>query len=39
MSLEIEEAISRIPVLRNLVRMLKKVKLPWLQGLLLYDLL
>lgn len=39
MSLEIEEAISRIPVLRNLVRMLKKVKLPWLQGLSLYDLL
>ena len=39
MSIEIEEAISRIPVLRNLVRMLKKVKLPWLKGLSLYDLL
>lgn len=39
MSLEIEEAISRIPILRNLVRMLKKVKLPWLKGLSMYDLL
>jgi membrane protein len=39
MSIEIEDAISRIPVLRNLARMLKKVKLPWLKGLSLYDLL
>ena len=39
MSIEIEEAISRIPILRNLARMLKKVKLPWLKGLSLYDLL
>lgn len=39
MSLEIEEAISRIPILRNLVRLLKKVKLPWLKGLSMYDLL
>lgn len=38
MSLEIEEAISRIPILRNLVRLLKKVKLPWLKGLSMYDL-
>ena len=39
MSIEIEDAISRIPILRNLTRMLKKVKLPWLKGLSLYDLL
>ena len=39
MSIEIEDAISRIPILRNLARMLKKVKLPWLKGLSLYDLL
>ena len=39
MSVEIEERIERIPVLRSLVRLLKKIKLPWLQGLSLYDLL
>jgi len=39
MSVEIEERIERIHVLRNLVRPLKKIKLPWLQGLSLYDLL
>jgi len=39
MSLEIEEKLERIPLLRNLVHVLKKIKLPWLEGLSLYDLL
>jgi membrane protein len=39
MSKEIEASISRIPILRNIARSLKRVKLPWLQGLSLYDLL
>jgi len=39
MSAEIEIKIERIPILRNLVHVLKKIKLPWLQGLSFYDLL
>ncbi|MFV5700725.1 YihY/virulence factor BrkB family protein [Flavobacterium sp. XS2P12] len=39
MSKEIEERIEKIPILRNLARGLKTIKLPWLQGLSLYDLL
>src|SRR3970282_2626580 len=39
MSKEIEEKIQKIALLRYLVRGLKKIKLPWLQGLSLYDLL
>lgn len=39
MSHELETKIERIIILRNLVRATKKVKLPWLQGLSLYDLL
>jgi membrane protein len=39
MSVEIEERIEKIPLLRVLVRPLKKVELPWLEGLTLYDLL
>lgn len=39
MSVEIEERIEKIFVLRSLARFLKKIKLPWLQGLSLYDLL
>lgn len=39
MSKEIEVKLQRIPILRNLVNMLKKIELPWLQGLSLYDLL
>jgi membrane protein len=39
MSKEIEVKLQRIPIVRNLVNMLKKIKLPWLQGLSLYDLL
>jgi len=39
MSQEIESQIKKIPILRNLMYFTKKVKLPWLQGLSLYDLL
>jgi membrane protein len=39
MSKEIEERLEKIPIIRNLARGLKKIKLPWLQGLSLYDLL
>ena len=39
MSKEIEERIEKIPVLRNLARPLKRIKLPKLGGLSLYDLL
>lgn len=39
MSKEIEQRIERIPILRNLTRILKNIKLPWLQGLSFYDLL
>jgi membrane protein len=39
MSKEIEERLERIPVIRNLARGLKMIKLPWLLGLSLYDLL
>ncbi len=39
MSKEIEERIERVPVLRNVVRPLKKIKLPKLGGLSFYDLL
>lgn len=39
MSKEIEERLGKIPIIRNLARGLKKIKLPWLQGLSLYDLL
>lgn len=39
MSKEIEIKLEKVPVLRNLVHVLKKIKLPWLQGLSLYDLL
>lgn len=38
MSKEIEARIEKIPVLRNLIRFPKKIKLPGLQGLSLYDL-
>ena len=39
MSKEIEAKLERIPILRNLVHGLQKIKLPWLEGLSLYDLL
>ena len=39
MSIEIEIKLERIPILRNLVHLSKRIRLPWLQGLSLYDLL
>ncbi len=39
MSIEIEERVERIPLLRDFVHWSKKIRLPWLQGLPLYDLL
>ncbi|MCI4443012.1 MAG: YihY/virulence factor BrkB family protein [Lentimicrobium sp.] len=39
MSKEIEERIEKLPILRNLVRPLKRIKLPWLAGLSFYDLM
>lgn len=39
MSKEIEASIEKIPVLRNIVKPLKRLRLPWLQGLSFYDLL
>src|SRR3970040_1250474 len=39
MSAEIEERIEKIPIWRDLARYLKGVKLKWLEGLSLYDLL
>ena len=39
MSKEIEERLQKIPVIRNLLYLLKSIKLPWLEGLALYDLL
>jgi membrane protein len=39
MSKEIEDRIERIPLLRSVVRGLKRIKLPWLEGFSLYDLL
>jgi membrane protein len=39
MSTEIEQRIEKIPIIRNLAKGLKMIKLPWLEGLSLYDLL
>ncbi len=39
MSANIEEKIETIPVLRRLAHFLKRIKLPWLHQLSLYDLL
>ncbi len=39
MSVEIEIKLQKIPILRNLVQVFKKIKLPWLEGFSLYDLL
>lgn len=39
MSKEIEQRIEKIPILRFFIRLLKRIKLPWLQGLSFYDLL
>lgn len=39
MTKEIEEKLERIPVIKWLVRLLKRVKLPAFEGLSLYDLI
>lgn len=39
MSLEIEEKLDKVPILNRVVRLLKTIKLPGLEGLSLYDLL
>ena len=39
MTKKIEDNLERIPILRFFVRLLKRIKLPWLQGLSFYDLL
>ena len=39
MSAEIEQKIEKIPVIRNIMHGAKRVKLPFLEGLSLYDLL
>jgi len=39
MSRIIEANIEKIPVLRNLMHLTQRIKLPWLQGLSFYDLL
>lgn len=39
MSIEIEKKLIKIPIIRNVMRFLKRIKLPLLEGLSLYDLL
>jgi membrane protein len=39
MSQEIEAFFEKIPLIRNLVRLLKRIKLSWLEGVSLYELL
>ncbi|RRQ48250.1 YihY/virulence factor BrkB family protein [Maribacter algicola] len=39
MSLEVEEKLEKIPIINKVVRLLKTIKLPGLEGLSLYDLL
>ncbi len=39
MSKQIEKRLLKIPILRNIILVLQRIKLPWLQGLSLYDLL
>jgi membrane protein len=39
MSVEIEKKLLKIPILKQLVGLGKSIKLPWLHGLSLYDLL
>jgi membrane protein len=35
----LEEQLEKIPIVRNIVRLTQRVKLPWLEGLSLYELL
>ena len=39
MSVEIEQKLEKIPVINHLVRIMKRIKLPWLEGLSFYDLM
>lgn len=39
MSFEIEEKLSKIPIVNLVVRFLKRIKLPGFEGLSLYDLI
>ena len=39
MSQEIEDKIEKIPLLRSVAHFFKMIKLPWLEGFSLYDLL
>ena len=39
MSIEVEDKLLKIPVVRQLVLLGQSIKLPWLEGLSLYDLL
>jgi len=39
MSQEIEGKLEKIPVVRNVMHLLKRIKLPWLEGLSFYELL
>lgn len=39
MSAEIEQKLEKIPVINHLVRLIKNIKLPWLEGLSFYDLI
>jgi len=39
MSIEIESRLLKLPLLRNLVRVLQRIQLPGLEGLSLYDLM
>ncbi|WP_396151110.1 YihY/virulence factor BrkB family protein [Flavobacterium sp.] len=39
MSLEIEQKLEKIPVINHVVRLMKSIKLPWLEGLSFYDLM
>ena len=39
MSKAIESRLLKVPILRNLVQFLQRIKLPWLEGLSLYDLM
>ncbi len=39
MSIEIEQKLERIPIVKQVVFLLKNIKLPWLHGLSFYDLI
>lgn len=39
MSIEIEDKLKKIPIVRTVVMLLQKIPLPWLHGLSLYDLI